>query len=69
MALTTFRNAAEVTVRGPFLEELGSKESALMYRELPMIIDHYMQRILDKPSKKRSRLEKDMKTNANEDDI
>jgi hypothetical protein len=64
-AMTVFRDAAEVTVRGPFLEALGpqSKETQMMLRELPAIIDHYMHRILDKSNKKRVRSEKDLEEN------
>lgn len=60
-ALQAFRNAAEVTFHGPFAEELGpmTKESHVMLRELPMIIDHYMHRILEKPIRKRVRIPKD----------
>jgi len=56
--LRAFRDAAEFTMRGPFLEEMGmlGKETHIMYRELPMIIDHYMQR-LEKPMRKKSRPE------------
>lgn len=59
-ALRAFRDAAEVTVRGPFLEEMGlvSKETSGMLRELPMVIDHYMNRVIEKPVRKRIRAEK-----------
>jgi hypothetical protein len=59
-ALQTFRSASEVTLRAGFLEELGfmNKEAHMMFRELPMIIDHYMERMMEKPSRKRTRLTK-----------
>lgn len=60
-ALRTFRDACEVTMHGPFLDELGlsNKEAHMMYRELPMIVDHYMHRVLDeKPIRKRPRTAK-----------
>lgn len=60
-ALRTFRDACEVTMRGPFLDELGlsSKDAHMMFRELPMVVDHYMHRILDnKPIRKRPRAPK-----------
>lgn len=46
-AMRKFRDAAEFTVRGPFIEEMGifPKEAHMMLRELPMIIEHYMHRI------------------------
>lgn len=53
-ALKMFRNAARFTMRGPFMEELGvsPKEMHMMFDELPMIIDHYMER-WDRPIRKR----------------
>ncbi len=41
-----FRNLLEFTMRGPFFEEMfmHSKEGHMMYRELPSIIDHYLER-------------------------
>lgn len=46
-AMRIFRDAAEFTMHGPFVEEMGifPKEAHMMLRELPMIIDHYMHRI------------------------
>lgn len=53
-ALKLFQNAAEITMRGPFMDEfgMGSKEAHMMMREFPMVIDHYIQR-LDKSNRKR----------------
>ncbi len=53
--LRVFRDASEFTMRGPLMEEMGllPKEAHMMLRELPMIIDHYMHRLLDRPSRKR----------------
>jgi len=53
-SLRMFRKAADFTLRGPFIDEFGlnSKEANMM-RELPMIIDHYIER-LDKPIPKRT---------------
>lgn len=46
-ALRYFRDSAEATIRGPLMEEMGiSKEAYVMLRELPMIIEHSMHRIL-----------------------
>jgi hypothetical protein len=47
-ALRTFRDAADASVRGPFMEEMGiaSKEAQVMMRELPMIIDRHMEMLL-----------------------
>ena len=54
-SLTMFRDAAELTMRGPFMEGMGlrSKEVHMMMHEIPMIIDHYIER-RDKPIQKRS---------------
>ncbi len=62
-ALRIFRDAAEFTLRGPFLEEMGmlSKETHMMFRELPMIIDNYMHRF-DKHRKKDSEQIKEIET-------
>jgi hypothetical protein len=53
-ALKQFQNAAEITMRGPFMDEFGtgSKETHMMMREFPMAIDHYIQR-LDNSNRKR----------------
>ncbi len=53
-ALRMFRDAADYTINGPFMEEYGiySKEIHRTMRELPEVIDHYMNRI-DKLSMKR----------------
>lgn len=47
-ALRIFRDASEVTFRGPFMQEVGfvSKESHMMMREMPMVIDHYLHRYM-----------------------
>jgi len=57
-ALRTFRDAAEATVRGPFMEELGigSKDAHMMLRDLPTVIDHYMEISLLRRSGKRGAL-------------
>lgn len=59
-ALRIFRDVAEFTLRGPFLEEMGllSKETHMLFRDLPMIIDHYMHRI-ERPKKKEIDQEKE----------
>lgn len=64
--LRTFRDAAEVTVRGPFMEEMGlvGRETHMMMRELPRVIDHYMHEYMAtstaivKPVRKRTRAAK-----------
>jgi hypothetical protein len=57
-ALRTFRDAAEATVHGPFMEEMGmgSKEAHMMLRELPMVIEHYMEIFLLRRPGKRGNL-------------
>ncbi len=59
-ALRVFSDVAEVTMAGPFLDEMGlmNKETHLMLRELPRLIDSYMDRVLAKPSRKRIRTAK-----------
>lgn len=59
-ALTAFRNAAKATAQGPFMEELGmdSKEIFMMLKELPLMIDHYRDRILPKAIRKSVRIDK-----------
>lgn len=54
-ALKLFREAADITLRGPLTEELGglSKEERMTMSEIPSLIDHYMRRILSRPVKKR----------------
>jgi len=49
-ALRAFRDAADFTIRGPFMKEMGfySKDARMQLEELPMVIDHYMQRF-EKP--------------------
>ena len=58
-ALRVFRDAAEATVRLPFIEEMGigGPETHVMMRELPMIINRYME-ILAKPVRKQTRFVK-----------
>jgi hypothetical protein len=65
-ALRTFRDAAELTMRGPFIEKMGSddKEAQILLRELPMVIDHYMHRQLSKHEKKTVRIEKSPDTSG-----
>jgi hypothetical protein len=47
-ALQTFQRAVEITMTGPFLEELGpmSKDMHMAMRELPMLIDQYIHHTL-----------------------
>jgi hypothetical protein len=68
-ALKVFRDAAEVTVRGPFMEELGpmNKESQMMFRELPMIIDHYRRGVGARPSL-RGRVQPEDRGESKDDD-
>jgi hypothetical protein len=49
-AIRAFRDAADFTIRGPFLKEMGfySKDALMQLEELPMVIDHYMHRF-EKP--------------------
>ena len=49
-ALNSFRDAAEMTFHGPFMKEMGfmSKESHMMMREMPMIIDRYAHHFLER---------------------
>jgi hypothetical protein len=58
-ALRTFRDAAEMTMRGQFIERMGfdTKETHLVLRELPMVIDRYMHSILSKHLEKGIRIE------------
>ena len=54
---------------GKILDDLGlsNKETHMMFRELPMIIDHYMQRLLDgKPIRKRVHIPKGDGSQAND---
>ncbi len=53
-ALRMFRDAAEFTMRGPFMDEfsISSKEMHMMMKEFPMVIEHYMHR-MEKSSMKR----------------
>jgi hypothetical protein len=47
-ALQAFRDAAEATMRGPFRREMAfaNEDAHMMMRELPMIINHYMEEVL-----------------------
>lgn len=67
-ALRTFRDAARATLKGPFIEEMGmgNKEMFMMANELPMIIDHYIDRIIPKPIRKPVRSEKGPETKEEE---
>jgi hypothetical protein len=62
-----FRDAAEFTMRGPFMEELGvsPKEMHMMFREIPMVIDHYMQRF-ERPTVRKRPIRKRIKKNEEE---
>jgi hypothetical protein len=57
-ALRRFRDAAEATVHGPWLEEMGigNKEAYMMMRDIPDLIDRYMQRFLERRAGKRTRV-------------
>ncbi len=54
-AMRAFRDATELTLRGPFMKEMGfySKEARMQLEELPMVIEHYMSQ-LEKPRLKES---------------
>ena len=53
-AIMSFRDTIKFTMRGPFMESLGSssKEMHIMM-ELPHIIDNYLHRYLDRVKKER----------------
>lgn len=57
-AMTAFRDAADITLRGPFSEELGLSRETSRLRELPLMIDHYMHSVLSKQSRTRARSDK-----------
>lgn len=54
-ALREFREAFEVTLHAPFIEELAliPKEAQMMLRELPMIIDRYIHRLVEQPMREK----------------
>ena len=47
-AMRTFQRAAELTMRGPFMEELGmeSRDMHMMVMELPSLVEHMMRRFM-----------------------
>jgi hypothetical protein len=57
-ALQTFQRAVEMTMTGPFLEELGpmGKDMHMVMRELPMLIDQYIHHTRGKSEKDWSRM-------------
>jgi len=57
-AIRTFRDVAEATIHGPFMFEMGfgDKATHMLMRDIPMMIDHYMESILEKPVGKRTRV-------------
>jgi hypothetical protein len=59
-ALRVFKDATKATMRLPFLEEMGliSKETFMIREELPMIIQHHIDRILPKAIRKSVRIDK-----------
>lgn len=69
-SLIIFRDAAEFTFLGPFIEEMGisSKETHMMYREVPMIIDQYLNRICRSSAGKATLIRRRTKTVVNEED-
>lgn len=54
-AFRMFRDAAELTIKGPFREAFGinSKEMHMIMRELPQLIDNYMHQMNKKPIRRR----------------
>jgi hypothetical protein len=55
-ALRVFRDAADMTMQGPFVEEMGmGKEAHMMMRELAMTIDRQMERIVETAAKRQVR--------------
>ena len=46
-SIMNFRRLLDFTFRGPFMEEMfmHSKEAHMLYRELPSMMDHYLERI------------------------
>jgi hypothetical protein len=55
-AMRRFRDAAEATVHGPFMEEMGvSKDAYVLMRDLPRAIHNYMMMVLEGRAEKRVR--------------
>lgn len=58
-ALLRFQRVAELTIHGPFAEELGmfSKESSMLMREMPMLIERLTEEYLEtrRPSSSRKK--------------
>jgi hypothetical protein len=49
-AFSRLRRAVDFAMRGPFLEEMGmSRDMHMMFRELPMMLDHMLHRFAPKP--------------------
>ncbi|MBI5885798.1 MAG: toll/interleukin-1 receptor domain-containing protein [Deltaproteobacteria bacterium] len=59
-AARAFRDATEMAVRGPYMDEMGflSKEARLMLRELPIMIEHCLQDFFGNSSRHQLRLDK-----------
>jgi hypothetical protein len=57
-ALQTSQRAVEITMTGPFIEELGpmSKDTHMAMRELPMLIGQYIHHTRGKSEKEWSRM-------------
>jgi hypothetical protein len=57
-ALRRFRDSADATLHGPWMEEMGigGKEAYMAVRDIPILIDRYMHRFLERRSGKRNRL-------------
>lgn len=55
-AMRAFRDAADFTLHGPFMKEMGyyPKDARAQLEELPMVIDHYMH-LLDKSRMKEAK--------------
>jgi hypothetical protein len=67
-ALKAFRDAAIATMKGPFARDMGmgGKEMDMMLEELPMIIEHYIDRFPPKVIRKPTRSEKAPETKEEE---
>ncbi len=52
-AFARLQRAVELTMRGPFMEESGmSRDTLMMFRELPMFLDHLLHRFRPKGDKR-----------------
>jgi hypothetical protein len=61
-ALRTFRDAADITLRGPLAEEMGVRGADIEgMRDLPMVIRHYVDMVRDAPIRKRSAVARNAK--------